>query len=606
MSFVAGLLKRRGSSHRTVMRSEEFRRIEELPRRLTYADLREFFNIWLRKPGSTEELRIEQAWALAEAYDVKGLVGALPTGFGKGLLSLLLPIVLGARRPLLVLPASLRDQLTSKVIPRWEPHFQMHPNLKVISYEQLSTAKNADVLQKLMPDLIVGDEVQRIANTKNAAWRRIERYSDEYPVQKVFDDSTGAVIEEHPTMYCWLSGSITKRSIRNYSHLLLLALGNGCPVPTKWTDLVDWADCLDEGVDEDNRPDPGALSLLCDHSKGETIRDGFRRRLVETKGFISVENPEVEASLIIDPRREIEVPQIIVEAFRKMRESGARADGEILATGLDRASNAKELACGFYYRWKWENDVIDYEWLEARKMWRQFVRQAIKASGTARVGGLNFDTELQVANAVRAGHILCPKDEYAKWVAIRDRSSPMTEPVWLSEFLVDHIEKWCKEENKGDLRGICWVDHKAVLDKCRERGLLVYGAGEDNIIDETRTCVASIKAHGTGKDLYNHNNNLFISIPTLGVHWEQTLSRTHRSSQKSDEVRAELLLHCAELVSAFMQALRDADYIKKTMGQTQRLQSADLLADYVDLETKLTNKANQRPLNPLWVVDWPE
>src|SRR4030042_934287 len=64
----------------------------------------------LRLAGSEAVLRPVQAAALEELHDMRGLFGSIRVGGGKTLVSLLAPVVLGSVRPLLIIPAALRDK----------------------------------------------------------------------------------------------------------------------------------------------------------------------------------------------------------------------------------------------------------------------------------------------------------------------------------------------------------------------------------------------------------------------------------------------------------------------------------------------------------------
>ena len=314
---------------------------------------------WLKTPTGTMSLRKEQAWALAEIAEVEGLFGPIGVGVGKSILTLLAPTVLEAQRPLLILPAATRDEKTiKKDIPELAAHWRLHPRFIqamfdvearkecILSYEELSRDSQADAFQRIKPDLIVLDECHRAKNKQSAVWRRIERYFLDYPGTKMVA----------------VSGTITTKSLRDYAHLAKLCLKDKSPLPHRWADLEDWADALDEGVDPDQRPDPGALELFC--KAGDTPRQGFRRRLLETKGVVATESPSSQASITIS-ELPVSPPLVVREAFEKMRSEWLTPGGDIIMTALELAAHLMELACGFYYRWKWANGVVDQEWLDA-------------------------------------------------------------------------------------------------------------------------------------------------------------------------------------------------------------------------------------------------
>lgn len=535
-----------------VVRSADFLRVAALPSRTTFTDYSEALTLHLKTPGGTQSLRPHQAWALAEAYECGGLLAPLSPGAGKTLITLLLGELLGAGRPLLLVPASLRDKTTKLDIPMLRQHWRLPERLLVKSYEEMSQVSFADFLKRTMPDLIIADECHKIGHRSAARTKRVLRFFSEYP----------------NTKFAGLSGTITKRSLRDYSHLIRLALKDGSPLPHSWMELQDWADALDEGIDDDNRVAPGAL---LDFTIGEdrvgdataAARRGFRRRLVTTKGVVTTEETSLATALNILERPAPSIPNEIVAAFRSLRNTATLPGGEEISTALDLNRHAKELATGFYYRWIWPNGEIDHEWLEARKLWRRFVRKTVQYSR-------GYDTELQVSMAVRKGDVRCPENEYQNWHAIKNRVDPQTEAVWISEYLIDDIMAWLAEGP-----GIAWVEHQAVAEKLRARGAVVYGAGENDIVHENgqRAVVASM-AHHIGKNLQMFDRNLVVSPPTSGTIWEQKIARTHRPGQLSDEVNFWVYLHCRESWGSFMQAQRDSEYIYGTWGQEQRLRIA--------------------------------
>jgi hypothetical protein len=86
-------------------------RINALPRRTWTleegADLASDLTKILRTPGGTMSLKPIQALGCREAWEHRGLLGNLGVGSGKELLALLLPSVLKAKRPVLIIAAGL-------------------------------------------------------------------------------------------------------------------------------------------------------------------------------------------------------------------------------------------------------------------------------------------------------------------------------------------------------------------------------------------------------------------------------------------------------------------------------------------------------------------
>ena len=613
---VRAFMARKNRSGRVIRETMEFRRVLGLPRRepdanaevvegVTHAQLwtpvlrtREYDDA-----GERNELRPSQAWAFSEAACLDGVVCNYPVGEGKTLLSFLLPTVWGAKRPLILLPAATLNKKTLKTdLPEARRNWFIQDNLTFISYEAMSREKQDDFFERFMFDVIVGDEAHRLKNPKAAVVKRLMRYKQKYNWVKCG----------------FSSGTFTSKTIKEYYHLLWLALGDGSPLPKSFMDIEDWADLLDEGVPDDMRPMPGGMLKFC--AAGETPRQGFQRRLRETPGYLSVLTSSVACSLVI-LERQVAVPPAVAKAIQNMRLQGITPDGDTITGPLEFSQHMGELINGFFYRWVWP-DKPDKLWLYARRDWRRFVRWVIKHSGQQSVGGAHFDTEAQVAMAWQAGRLQVPHelltgeyqvpaDVYDQWVFHRERLAsvlsekygrrmrdPPREAVWVSEYMVDHCLQWL--ENTP--RGLLWVDKVAFQERLAARGALVFGGGNDGIVTETRTCAVSIDSHGEGKNLQHaYDHNLFLAVPSSGKIFEQALGRTHRQGQKADEVVAELFLPCLEFWNAFDQARRDAEYIEHTTGQRQKLRFADI--DVTSAEEVVARGA-VIPRDPLWCEDW--
>ena len=545
-----------------VVRSLEFRRVEALPRRLWETDdlpaLAEALTSVLRTESGTMRLRPAQAAALRDAYEVGGLFGPLRVGVGKALLSLCVPVLLGATRPVLLLPASLREQTRREVVPQMSEHWKLHPDLKLIGYEELGLEQNAGLLDELAPDLIVADEVHALANIKAGRTRRVARYLDAHPECR----------------FVAFSGTVTRRSLRDYAHLIAWCLRDGSPLPLQWRELQDWADALDADVPEERRVAPGALHRVCgvvrdgDDARNETAREGFARRLRETPGVVATGEDELGASLVIAERR-VEVPPEVRAHLHRLRTDWELPNGDYVSEATELWRHARTIASGLFYRW---DPPPPREWLEPRRAWKQYVRHVLAHNRR------NLDTELQVwnecARAVAAGE---RRPEYSEWLAVRDTFEPNSVPVWQSRFLVEDCVRWLAEVGEG----IVWTEHAAFLQALGEAGVCCYGPGaraSRDILTATGPIACSVRAHGQGRNLQRYSRALVVSCPPSGRQWEQCIGRLHRSGQEADEVRFDMYLHTPELRAALGQALADARYIEDTTGSQQKLCFARIVA----------------------------
>jgi hypothetical protein len=440
--------------------------------------------------------------------------------------------------------------------------------LNVVAYSKLSRADSTDIFERIKPDLIIADEAHNLKNPSAACSKRVIRY-----------------FEQHPnTRFCAWSGTLTTRSIKDYAHLSKFALKNRSPLPLRAKVVEEWA----SAIDPQPMPAPqGYLRLLCkDESEG--ARDGLKRRMVSAPGVVATNEAAIGTSLIINGRSP-KVPEIVLDMLRGVRTTDRRPDGEELVTPLDRARCAREVACGFYYRWRWprgESPEVIFKWLGARKDWHRELRDKLKYSKQY------LDSPLLCAKAaIRHYHGGCPHchreperphaanceglvtfplweaECWPEWEKLRDTAQPETEAVWVDEFLADDSAQWIKSNV-----GIVWYIHDAFGKKVAEKsGAPLYGPGKEaseTIIKEKgeRSIIASIRAHGTGKNLQAFTRNLIANPPADGVAWEQLLGRTHRPGQMADEVEATVYRHTSEVREAFDKAQDLALYIEQTMG----------------------------------------
>ena len=534
---------RKERRQRGVSAGLDFRRIQDLPRRTwePSEELAEKLTERLASPVGTMKLFPIQAQALYEINQNGGAFLPIGVGQGKALISLLAPVVLGARKPLLLVPASLREQTTKKVIPEMSLHWKLNLRLNVKGYSELSQAKNADMLHRLMPDVIILDECHKIKSKTSGRTKRLLRYLKDFPETKVVA----------------MSGTITTRSIKEYAHILEWTHGwQNSPLPQNFNSLKDWANAIDEGIPDENRMAPGALEAFC--NPGENVREGYQRRLTETPGVVASHKSALGTSLVLKRGSPGKCP-LVKKHLLELRNTWTMPDGDEIVEAVDMWRHVREICLGFFYRW---DPAGPPDWMEARRNWKKYVRE------TLRYNKRKLDTELQVWNECERER---PVDEFLAWKEIKDTFRPNTVPEWFSDVAINSAAKWLEKND-----GICWVEHRAFGERLAEHtGLFYHGAGDETILDAQGPIIASIRAHGTGKNLQRYANSLVVSPPTSGSVWEQLLGRTHRHGQTSDEVSYEMWLHEPELNKGFEQARADALYLKETTGAAQKLLYAD-------------------------------
>lgn len=557
-----------------VAHTAEFQRITSLPRRVWSAEdlasLTASLTEILRAPGGSMTLRPVQALALYEAGVEGGLFGPIDVGDGKTLMSLMLPIVCNAQRPLLLLPANLIEN--AKRAQRLLAADWKIPNtLRIMSTNILGCVQSADELDNYQPDLIVVDEAQRLKNKRAAVTRRVARYMINFPLTK----------------FAALSGTIMDKSITEFAHILVWCLKLRAPVPVSTQEVEEWAEALDE--ESSNRFDlfsrraPGALLELCTPEELASnpphiaARLGFQRRLLETPGVVASTtvggSQHVGCSIYVRGIMQ-KVAPVTERNFLKLRGNGTEENpgwlmpNELpLDMAVDVWRHAQELALGLHYEW---DPPPPDAWRYARREWHSFAREIISR-------GRTYDSELHVANACDAGRL--DGSKLQSWRAIRDTYTANVVPVWHDSSAIETCAEWMNKP------GIVWTEHGFFAEALAKHtgapyfGAKGYSAAGLYIEDAApgTSVIASIDANREGRNLQGlWSRNLMVCPPSSPGWWEQTIGRTHRPGQKADEVTVDVLLGCRENFDACMKALEGAKAVRDMTGKQQKLLLADV------------------------------
>jgi len=536
-----------------------------------------------------------QAWALYEAPIVGGLLAPIGVGAGKTGLDILMACVMPTQprrhTVALLVPPGLVEQLIGDY-HAWGEHFEVpslvvvgskgtaergwynprplpdgrpRPAVHVIPYSRLSHESSTALLEQLDPVGILGDEIHNLKSADSVRTGRFLRH----------------FLARPDTWLCGWSGTIATDSIKNFAHLAALMLGNGSPLPLDPDVVTCWATAIDPS---DWPVSPGALMALA--RPGETVQEAVGRRVRETPGVVSTTGPlGVAASIAVMDRKPPPMPSAMAEKIADLRETWTRPDGEELVQALDVSKCAREMACGFFYKWRFPGnpprELID-RWFAARKAWHRELRDKLKdarphmdspllcARAAIRAyDGKEHDPELPVWHA----------ETWLEWVAVRDTISHVTEAVWVDDWLARDAAEWARKNV-----GIVWYEHDAFGKRVSElSGLPLFhgGPGDKERFKAHaatgRSAVASIVAHGTGTDglQFHYSNQLVANPPPSGALWEQLLGRAHRLGQRADVVSTWVYRHTPEMREACDRAFIKAKFLEGLLTQTQRLLVAD-------------------------------
>lgn len=498
------------------------------------------------------------------------------------------------------------------------------PVTHVVPYSTLSQTQNTDLLTRLGLDLIIADEAQSLKDPKTA---RTSRFIADF---NRFDPITKQRLPR--PLYCAHSGTFTTTSPQDFAHHTALALGDGSPLPLSKPVIDEFCSALGE-LPQGNAA-PGALltmaseeelrELYAAHGDATTVaRMVYAKRFRETPGVIVTidgrpRHPETqqEINLVISTRKvampdaELNVPALVpslrgktlAQIARHTEDTWERPDGEELIEIFDYYRCLRELSAGFFYRWRFprgEPDAVIDAWFAARKAWHKDVRDFLEnpapfadspAWATAAAQRWHYGYEHVTRDAAgnetrqwipphtaRGPMPVLASAAFLRWQQVEPTVEPVPSVVWLSDFLLDDALAWLRSNV-----GIVWYEHTAFGEelnlRARRAGLNVgfYPGGEEankalKFEDGSRSIIASIEAHGTGKNLQKFGRGLISNPPGDGAKWEQLLGRWHRDGQMRHEVYAEVYDHTEHYRNSLDKAVSKARYIQTLMGSEQRL-----------------------------------
>lgn len=558
---------------RSVEHTPELDRVLALPRRVADAAYMEAFvaevnDAFLTPLGRRkgETLRPAQAAAIVEAVDNRGAYLGFPVGTGKTLVGALMAGAMGAKRPVLCVPAGLKRQ-TLDDWAKLSPHWQLpQPLPRIITYEEMTDEPKVDLLDRICPDLIICDEVDTLRNAGASMVKRLDRFRIAH-----WDDCD----------FVCMTGTPGRLSIMDFWHILVWCLRDKAPVPLDNTEAETWAAAIDEkGTRFGMRPGVGALRLLGGEGRTavDQARDGFRSRLTETPGILVVTGDSCDQPLHI---RQLLAPvdAVLEGHFARFRgKEKCTPSGDRLGDPLSVFRHAGELGAGFY---SYFDPKPPEEWTQARRNKNAFVDEVIDASSST---DRPLDTEAAVLRAYpKAWQVL-------EWRRVKDLYDPArhTKQAWLSDSVVEYVLDYMDRADAEGTPTLVWSWQvpfcEALEYASRERRAPRVWYGPKGMsrdgryvgkADATRSCILSGGANLRGRNLQAFKRSLFITPPQSARYLEQALGRNHRQGQDS-AVHVDWLITSNETALALEKAVAEARFGRQTWSVSQKLLTAEI------------------------------
>lgn len=513
---------------------------------------------------------------MAEAQLHGGLVASAGVGTGKTLVSWLLALILGAPVPLLLVPGGLERKTHDDFTDLSQYWLAPRPPPQVITFEKLQHPNHVKLLCNcvrctneepkpedspgIRPTHIFVDESDGFKRPGSARTKRLGRYMSKHP----------------QTFYAGMTGTAWNHSINDAAPQLIWALKTRAPVPLTYVDRRAWSQALDLSTRDGELRDPGALTWLSgvDPARVETYDArlelavaGFKKRLLETPGFVQTKGQSCDQPLTIRMLKAPDDP-ILDQAFHHFRSTQTTLDGWDVADPLLELKHATEMSTGFYYIWDPRPPV---EWMAARKAAAKFVQHKIATS--ARTGS-PLDSQAPVYRAYPNEPVL------VHWQELEPTFTPNVVPRPLTASVLAYAAQWIKVNGPG----LIWVQHEYVGQALSAMtGVPFFGSkGKDPTglyiekYPSTKSAILSVKANGRGRNIQSWYRNLVLGPSSSPTDWEQAIAgRTHRKGQ-DQPVFIDVVISCAENIRAIAQARAKASWQDTRTGAPHKL----LIAEY--------------------------
>lgn len=585
-------------------------------------ELEEFSYKHVLGPAYENNFRLlpTQANSLKAYHHVGGLLAPVGVGLGKTLLSLMIAqhayehedekIILLLVPPQVVPQlmndlkwARVRVRLTVPIYSFYQQNVKRRrnmahsrwPGLYIMPYSLASARDCSDIMEMLRPGLIVADEAHNLSRKNAARTKRIMRY----------------ITKDNPDCrLAGMSGTITDKSILDYYHLAKVALRQWNPLPNETHQANEWAMLLDSIAPTSQRAGP--LLPLCQWAAknfprediSET-REGFRRayklRLNTSPGVVASEDQGIKTSLVLHNEK-VKLPDTqeakrLIELIDQVVDEWMTPNGDEIEHAIHQWKWLNELTVGFYNQLIWptpekiaEKQGVSLD--EARdrlaraqhhheahqdyaKLLRDFLQSRSKPG---------LDTPFLVGgDMAQHGAKNVTPDLYAAWTEMKSREfegMPEREShaVRICDYKVRRALEWSLQVKDGC---ILWVYHQEIgrwlyemLAEIQAPVLYAPAGADTEIIDPAnrdKIVVASMVAHGTGKNLQHFHEQYFVQWPRSAKLAEQVIGRTHRTGQEADELT--VWTNCSRVFDDLNRAacINDALYIHQTTGNRQKL-----------------------------------
>lgn len=573
--------------------SQQMDRILDLPLVYPVSEQihKDFSEATLLKTAVFPELLETQTNAVIAYMLAGGLFGYIGVGFGKTLISIACANAAyrkGHRKILVLVPPSVSTQLIKNDLPKLRKEIGIDMPVNIISnatqakraieskkrsgifimsYSQLRGTDTDELMENINPSVIIADEAHTLCNIDSAQTKRVKRHMDAYPA----------------TEFVALSGTMGKKSLSDYYHIMKWCLKEKTPCPLIVSELDQWREIIDTTFMEFtsiSTLDP-MLAWAKRHwpdevwKKGEiaSYRRAYRYRVETAAGVVFSSDATIGTSIQMEniPVKNPEKTKGWDELQRlitQVDDFDMTPSGDEIEYPIHKFRYKFELTGGFYNKLVWPDidrmqEVKGISQTEARNLldrskehhhhlqiYHKDLRNWIKENSCR-----GMDTPMQIgANMYNNGARDVGQELYDSWCIPRklefegmlERDST---PVRVCPYKVDHAVKWVKSLKRKKGEGVLiWFYNKCMGDwlyeAFREAGIdCIYcpsgKIGAHRITEQdnkSKILIASSGAYYQGFNLQPVKHVLLTQFRREAHVMEQLLGRNHRTGSPYDEL----------------------------------------------------------------------
>jgi hypothetical protein len=550
-----------------------------------------FSDATLLKSATFGELLETQTNAIISYMLAGGLFGYIGVGYGKTLISIGCGNAAyrkGHRKILLLVPPSVSTQLIKNDLPKLRKEIgidmpvniisgataakrmkesQKRSGIFIMSYSQLSLDDTDDVIENINPTVIIADEAHTLCNVDSAQTKRVKRHMDAYPA----------------TEFVALSGTMGKKSLSNYYHIMKWCLKENTPCPLIVSELDQWKEILDTTFMEHTHS--SALDPLLNWArrhfpkekwkKGEiaSYRKAFRYRVETALGVVYSSDATIGTSIMMENKpvknpEKVEGWDKLQDLLMQVEDLDMSPSGDQIEYPIHKFRYNFELTAGFYNKLVWPDldklqevkkithsqakDLLDRskEHHHHLQIYHKDLRNWIKENSCR-----GMDTPMQIGNNMYHNGARDVGDHlFNSWTVARKLEfEGMLErdsiPVRVCPYKINHAIKWVKSLKRKKGEGVLvWFYNKCMgnwlYEAFREAGIdCVYcpsgKIGANRITDEenkSKILIASSGSYYQGFNLQPVKHVLLTQFRREAHVMEQLLGRNHRTGSPYDEL----------------------------------------------------------------------